>query len=103
MTILEQSLTAGAATQPPKAAKIPAVAEAVAAKNELVDVLVEDKLGQWNGDISWLYEIAKNGFRGFSNMAVAELIACVEDANLLARNSRVGQLVDILEAAQYNS
>lgn len=69
----------------------------IAAKQQLIDTLIADKQGQFSLPDE-LEQVLRDGFQGFRNMTVAELIQAAEDANLIARDDVVAGLVAVLEA-----
>jgi hypothetical protein len=51
----------------------------------LLAALVKDKVDQWTADTDWLDELAREGFVGFDNMQLFDLVRCAHDAGLAGR------------------
>ncbi len=67
-----------------------------AAKQQLIDALVSDKLGQFSRPEE-IKEVLKNGFQGFCNMTSNEFIQAANDAGLIDREPDVATLVAAVE------
>ncbi len=69
--------------------------EQVVAKQQLIDALVSDKMGQLSSPEE-VKDVLKNGFQGFCNMTSMELVQCANDADLVDRDPHVAALVAVL-------
>lgn len=67
------------------------------AKQQLIDLLVSDKQGQFARPEE-IEDVLRNGFQGFGNMTAAELSQAAADAGLLGRNAEAAKLVAALSA-----